>query len=125
MRTVLIVDDEYGIAEILADILSAEGYDVVTAMNGKLGLASLAQTRPALILLDVMMPVMTGPEMLRVLKDSDEYRDIPVILMSAAELSALPSEVTQRADALLQEPFDDGELVEALQRVLDGRASPS
>ena len=60
MPTVLIVDDEISILEVLEDVLLEAGYVVVTALNGREGLERLAETRPDLILLDLMMPVLDG-----------------------------------------------------------------
>jgi CheY-like chemotaxis protein len=118
MRTILIVDDEYGISEILGDLLSSHGFNVMMAMNGKLALAAMAQTRPDVILLDVMMPVMTGPEMLQALKASDEYRDIPVVMMSAVGRRALTAAETPLIAGFLAKPFTYEELLSALRRAL-------
>ena len=64
MATVLVVDDEFGIAELFDAILTDEGYRVLTAINGRHGLEMLAQERPDLVFLDYMMPVMDGAAML-------------------------------------------------------------
>jgi CheY-like chemotaxis protein len=60
MKRLLIVDDELAIVEALQDILSVEGYDVVTAFNGAEGLQRMTVAKPDLVLLDLMMPVMDG-----------------------------------------------------------------
>ena len=122
MRTILIVDDEYGIAEIVGDILSTQGYSAVCAMNGKLGLATLGQTRPDLILLDVMMPVMTGPELLHAVKSSPDYCDIPVVMMSAVGREALSVDDCSLIAGFLRKPFTFDELMQVLGRVLECRA---
>jgi CheY-like chemotaxis protein len=118
MRTILIVDDEYGISEIIGDLLSSHGFNVMMAMNGKLALAAMAQTRPDVILLDVMMPVMTGPEMLHALKASDEYRDIPVVMMSAVGRRALTPAETPLIAGFLAKPFTYDELISVLQQAV-------
>src|SRR5262249_55420102 len=63
MANVLIVDDDFDAAEILADVLRSEGHEVELARNGHEGLATLAAKRPDVVLLDVEMPILTGPEM--------------------------------------------------------------
>ena len=68
MSRLLIVDDEVAILDALQDVLSAEGYEVRTALNGAEGLKQVAQGRPDLVLLDLMMPVMDGHEVLQRLK---------------------------------------------------------
>ena len=60
MKTVLVVDDEFAVAELLSDLLTDEGYHVVTAAGGKEGLARLRSAKPDLVLLDFMMPSLTG-----------------------------------------------------------------
>ncbi|KMO21284.1 response regulator [Methylobacterium platani] len=116
MATVLIVDDEFGIAELLDAVLSDEGHTVVTAANGRQGLARIAASPPDLIFLDFMMPVMDGPAMLAALIAAPATRAIPVVMMSS-----MPEEtVRERASghaAFLRKPFRIAQvraLVEAL-----------
>src|SRR4051812_40362155 len=82
-RSVLIVDDEFGLADVTADLLTEEGYDVAIAINGKIGLESLAARRADLVLTDLMMPVMDGPEMILRMRADPKLAEIPVILMTA------------------------------------------
>ncbi len=79
----LVVDDEFGIAELFEAILADEGHRVLTAANGQHGLALLAEDRADLIFLDYMMPVMNGAAMLSALAGNPDLRRIPVVLMSA------------------------------------------
>ena len=67
MATVLVVDDEFGIVDVIDTILTDEGYRVLSACNGKQGLARLAEEKPDMVLLDFMMPILGGAEMLRVM----------------------------------------------------------
>ncbi|MBK3398850.1 MULTISPECIES: response regulator [Methylobacterium] len=104
MARVLIVDDEFGIAELLDAVLSDDGHAVATAANGRQGLARVAADPPDLIFLDFMMPVMDGPAMLAALAGDPGTRGIPVVLMSS-----MPEEtVRERAGghaAFLRKPF--------------------
>lgn len=118
MYSVLIVDDEFGLAEMAGELLSMLGYSVTTAINGKLALASLSQTRPDLILLDVMMPIMSGADVLRALKSDEQYRSIPVIMMSAAGPEVLDVDLKPLIAGFLQKPFSYDELTAALQTAL-------
>ncbi|MBM7112882.1 response regulator [[Archangium] primigenium] len=110
MSKLLIVDDEVAILEALTDILSVEGYDVTTAANGVEGLKHVAQARPDLILLDLMMPLMDGHEMLRRLKDDPSLRTIPVVVMSAGRVSK--SEL--HGSRFLAKPFELDDLLDTV-----------
>jgi CheY-like chemotaxis protein len=90
-KTVLVIDDEYGIAELLQFALEDANYRVLTAPNGKVGLALALEDKPDLILLDVMMPIMDGPATLKALKDNDDLRDIPVVMISSIDEQSVRS----------------------------------
>ena len=85
MPTVLLVEDDPDIREASGIILRREGYEVVEAEHGEQALEALAQMRepPCLVLLDLMMPVMTGPELLKVLQDRQQLADLTVVVLSA------------------------------------------
>lgn len=118
MYSVLIVDDEYGLAEMASELLEMAGYNVAMAINGKLALAVLDQMRPDVILLDVMMPIMSGEELLKHLKADDSMRDIPVVMMSAAGREWLSDELRPLIAGFLQKPFSYDELRAALRAAL-------
>ncbi|MFL5285595.1 MAG: response regulator [Rhodopila sp.] len=83
MATVLVVEDEFGIADLIEAVLEDEGHRVLIAVNGKEGLEMLVQERPDLIFLDYMMPVMNGADLLRGMADDPSLRNIPVVVMSS------------------------------------------
>ena len=83
MTKVLIVEDELRIRQLLADILLDAGYDVVEAQHGGEGLDKVYAEQPNIILLDVMMPVMDGLQMLEQLKQDPTIQAIPVIMVTA------------------------------------------
>jgi CheY-like chemotaxis protein len=115
MSKLLIVDDEVAILEALTDILSVEGYEVATAANGAEGLKRAGEDRPDLILLDLMMPVMDGQEMLRRLKESPDLRAIPVVVMSAGRVSK--SEL--QGSRFLAKPFELDDLLDTVSAELN------
>lgn len=81
---ILVVEDDSDIRETLQQVLELEGYRVATAANGHEGLAALETgERPSLILLDLMMPVMSGAEMLDHLRTDERLADIPVVVVTA------------------------------------------
>lgn len=82
MKTILIVDDEPDIVELLMGRLQSNHYNVIAAVNGKKGVESARKHHPDLILMDVLMPEMTGYEAIRELKCFPDTRDIPVIILT-------------------------------------------
>jgi CheY-like chemotaxis protein len=122
--TVLVVEDEWVIAEVLAMTLADAGYQVVTAANGRQALASLAETRPDVIVTDTMMPVLDGPGLLAALAADPAHRDIPVILMSALD-GAAAAKLVQGHRTFLGKPFLGPELLRVLERVLGEAANGS
>jgi len=83
MKTILIIDDEVDIRDILSYNLKKEGYNVLTAENGKEGIRTAKANIPDLILLDVMMPEMDGIEVCEILKSSNETKNILICFLTA------------------------------------------
>jgi len=122
MPTVLVVDDEFGIVDVLETILIDEGYRVLTACNGKQGLESLATERPDVVLLDLMMPILGGVEMLAAMMAEPAYRHIPVIMISSLGEDVLAKKCTGYV-AYLRKPFRATAVLSTIDRVLGGRAN--
>jgi hypothetical protein len=85
---VLVVDDDPVLRELLGRTLATAGYTVVEAENGRVALERLREVSPSVILLDLMMPEMDGFEFLVALRDHDAWREIPVVVITARDLSA-------------------------------------
>ncbi len=103
--TILVVEDHADLRDMLAILLESEGYEVRTATNGAEALARLSETLPALILLDLMMPVMTGDEFRERQLADPRYSKVPVICMTAAHDGRARAERI-RADEYFQKPLD-------------------
>jgi CheY-like chemotaxis protein len=86
-QTALVVDDLLDNRALLAALLEAEGWNVIQADNGRTALQAVDQQQPSLILLDLMMPVMDGFEFLRQLRQREDGRLIPVVVVTAKDLS--------------------------------------
>ncbi len=118
MITVLIVEDEFAIADLLEMVLTDEGYRVLVAANGRQGLQRLAEgPRPNLIISDLMMPILDGAEMLRTMREIELQRDIPCIVMS----SMPEANVQERVDgyaAFLRKPFRLAAMVQLVATIL-------
>jgi CheY-like chemotaxis protein len=114
VANVLVVEDHADLREMLAVLLESEGFQVQTARNGAEALTSLERSRPSVILLDLMMPVMTGDEFRERQLADPRYRDVPVICMTAAH------DGRERADRIhanqyFQKPVDFERLLGAVR----------
>jgi two-component system, OmpR family, response regulator VicR len=101
--TVLVVEDERPVRELLAMSLEGGGYRVVQAFHGRHAIDLIARDRPDLVISDVMMPMIGGVELCHTLKSDPATATIPVVLMSAAGLEAGRA---APADAVVAKPFD-------------------
>jgi len=122
MATVLVVDDEFGIVDVLETILTDEGYRVVTACNGKQGLVRLSAEKPDVILLDFMMPIHGGAEMLRAMAAEPAYQRIPVIMISSLGEDVIAEKCKGYA-AFLHKPFRAAAVLSTVARVLGSGAN--
>lgn len=104
--TILVVDDQEANRELLVDQLQLMGHDYVIAENGLSALAKVDQDAPDLILLDIMMPEMSGDEVLRRLKADSRLREIPVIVVSAVDdIENVTHCISNGAEDYLVKPF--------------------
>jgi len=114
-RHVLVVDDDRDIRETLQELLEQEGYEVETAPNGLEALAVARSDRPALILLDLFMPIMDGLAFRRAQLEDPELVDIPVVVVSAA--AGMEARINELGVAgYLEKPLRIEELFETMTR---------
>jgi CheY-like chemotaxis protein len=117
-KKVLIVDDEPEMIEIIARYLTFHGYEVVTAPDGKEGLAKAAAEYPDIILLDTQMPVMNGREMLEELRKQPWARDIPVIMVTGRyEKFDIAAAAVYDISDYVAKPFDPSVLPEKISNI--------
>jgi len=118
MARVLVADDEQDIREALVDILLNAGHDVIEAEDGDAALKKGGQEYPDIILLDVMMPLMDGFEVLRRLRESPDTEDIPVVMLTAVEAAKGEGVAMELGvEHYITKPWEPG-VVEATIRVL-------
>jgi CheY-like chemotaxis protein len=115
MTTILVVDDEPLIRDVLVTVLRDEGYAVVTADDGLAALEVVRQQAPALVLMDVMMPRMDGRMAFRAMRNHAPGDGLPVILMSAM---AHPADLDPEIAAFLRKPVDLEDLLALVARLL-------
>ena len=114
--SILIVDDEFGLAEMLRDMLRESGFDVSLAINGRLALEILAEEQVDLVLTDMMMPVMDGIELATAIRGNRRLRATQIIMMTS--LPTVPHQSGTLFDAVLRKPFTPDLLVETISRLL-------
>jgi CheY-like chemotaxis protein len=125
-KSILVVEDDPDIRDTIADILSDEGYTVLSAKHGAEGLDCLrtASQLPSIIILDLMMPVMDGIGFREEQRKNPDWADIPVLILSADRSSRDKAEAMQ-ARGYLQKPFDIDQLLSLLREVEASFAAPA
>jgi two-component system chemotaxis response regulator CheY len=111
-ETILVVEDDLDIRECYQSLLERAGYHVTTAQNGQEALNELSRERPSLILLDLMMPVMSGPEFLEAMRLDESSWNIPVLIVSAYGEIA---DATAGVAGFLRKPVELQALLSAVQ----------
>ena len=122
---ILIVDDDFDVPDILADILGSLGHRVRIAHNGREGLERLREELPDAVLLDVEMPCLTGPEMVcRMVEEDAGMQWVPVVLVSGiVGLTEVAGQVG--TPYFMGKPFDLDELLDLLQRTVVEKRAPA
>ncbi len=124
-RRILVIEDDPDILEILEYNLSNEGFDVACATDGERGLREAAANKPALVLLDLMLPGIPGLEVCRRLRASPASRDVPIIIVTAkGEEADAVAGLEVGADDYVTKPFRVRELVARVNAVLRRTAEP-
>jgi CheY-like chemotaxis protein len=122
MANILVVDDEFGIGELLRDVLTDEGHEVRLAINGRQGLDLMAQAKPELIFLDFMMPVLDGAGVLQAMAAEPALSRIPVIVMSSLPEATIESRATGYT-RYVRKPFRIDTIIDLAAAMLEGEDS--
>ena len=119
MPKVLVIDDDPVIVQLLRVNFEIEGFQVVSAADGREGFEKAKSTRPDLVLSDIMMPRMDGLELVAQLKAHAATRSLPIILLSAkAQNAEVQQGLDAGADDYVTKPFDPLELIDRVNAVL-------
>jgi len=127
LKKVICIEDELEMIELVRLILSRHQFQVIGAVGGQEGLEKVAEIKPDLVLLDLMMPDIDGWEVYQKMKASETMRDIPVIVVTAKAQSidrVLGLQIA-RVDDYITKPFGPQELLESVERVLGQKGSQS
>ncbi len=119
-KTIMIVDDEEALVEIIRIKLESEGYNVMVAYDGKEALEKINKQKPNLILLDIMMPELNGFEVCKKLKNNESLKYIPVIMLSAkAQEVDIKKGREVGAIDYITKPFDFAQMIEVIKNHLN------
>lgn len=126
-KGILLVDDDLTLREMYEERLKAEGFTVETAKDGEEALEKATETRPNLILLDVMMPKLNGLDVLRRLKEQEETKQIPVIVLTALiqDRERLEGITRGADDYVVKSETMPGEVIDKIHRVLEKKKDQS
>lgn len=119
-RTILIVDDEEDVLDLLQLVFETSGFAVRRAATGKSAVSLAWEEPPDVVLLDVMMPEMDGWQVLRTLKGDERTRNVPVVMLSArAERRDKMIGLQEGAEGYIAKPFSPAEVVREVQSFLE------
>ena len=122
---ILIVEDDLFIRELYERQLSLEGYEVSTAEDGEIGLNRITESIPDLLLLDIMLPKVSGLDLLRTIKAKEETKNIPVILLTnLGQDSVIKEGFNLGADGyLIKSAYTPDQIIEEVKKFLSAQAA--
>jgi two-component system response regulator RpaA len=121
-KSVLIIEDEPGLAEIISINLQASGYDTTLAHDGLQALHHLDRSTPDVILLDLQLPQVSGFRLIQLLRGREETATVPVIVITALSFREAEDVIRAGADAFLTKPFAPEEVVARVDQLVTKRS---
>lgn len=119
-KKLLIVDDEQDILKVVTLRLKRLGYEVLTADDGKKAIDMIKAERPDLVLLDHLLPIVSGGEVCQLVKSDPELKDIPIVLLSACADVVIKRAKEFGAEDYLIKPFESSKLLEMVEQYIGG-----
>ncbi len=118
-KKILVVDDEAHIRHVVSMKLSNAGFEVITAIDGEEAFELCLSEKPDLLITDYQMPIITGLELCKKLKQNDETKDIPAVMLTARGFDIEPSEMLEAGIAAnLAKPFSPREVLNTVENLL-------
>ncbi len=116
---VLVADDEIHIIHVVAIKLRNNGYEVIAANNGAEAYDLACREKPDIVVTDYQMPLMTGLELIAKLRENEQTKDIPVVLLTARSFAVTPEQQESlEVSSCLSKPFSPKELLKTIQDIL-------
>ena len=119
-KKIMAVDDEEHIVELVKVLLEQEGYEVITALNGKECLEKLKTVKPDLILLDMMMPGMSGREVCEKIRGDPKTKNLKIAFLTVARFSETGKDVLKKMNVAdyITKPFDNDDLIQRVKKLV-------
>lgn len=117
-KKILVIEDQKDLLKLLESRLKSAGYSITTALDGQEGMEKVSTAKPDLIITDLAMPGMPGSSIVRILKGSDEYKHIPIIMLSAFVNENMGESVEVPADCYMRKPYNAESLLTKIQELL-------
>lgn len=114
MALILVVDDEVLLSDILEAMLVDDGHEVVTAPHGRAALQLIRERKPALVISDFMMPLMTGLELTQAIRADGEIADLPVVLLTGAQ-GNIARQHKDLFNSVIDKPYNPEDLLELVK----------
>jgi CheY-like chemotaxis protein len=120
MTKIMVVDDEENLRELIKAVLGQEGFEVIDASSGQECLDKLKDEKPDLILMDMMMPGMSGRETTEKIRDNPDTKDLKIAFLTVARFSETGKETLENLNVLdyITKPFDNEDLVKRVKKLV-------
>lgn len=120
-KNIMIVDDEESLIELVTAVLEQEGYEIIPATNGEECLEKLKTMKPDLILLDMMMPGMSGREVCDKIRKDPKTKDLKIAFLTVAKFSETGKDVLKKMSVLdyITKPFDNKDLIRRVKKLIE------
>ena len=116
-ESILVVEDNSDILLLLKLVLESAGYQVTTLDDGREAITQLETIRPRLIVMDIMMPEISGLQVSRQIKEKPDYQSLPILLVSAVDRLQEDQFSHSKADAIIYKPFDLEQLIDKVSEL--------
>jgi CheY-like chemotaxis protein len=122
-KMIMVVDDEYLLSRTVQELLEKEGYNVITASSGAQALATLRKTKVDLVLVDILMPGMSGLELVKAIRANSTLKDLKLAFLSVVNFSQEQMKNIKKLNILdhIQKPFDNEDLIKRVNKMLKER----
>lgn len=121
---ILVVEDNDDLSVLFKLVLESAGYEVTTVNNGYDALENIAKIQPQLILMDIMMPGISGLKVARDVKQKQDYQSLPILLVSAVDRLQDEQLTSSKADGIIYKPFDLDELISRVDSLVGDYPKP-